>query len=768
MKEQIELFNSNLLHDNKDIQRHLRIRSRTYEQITIKKEDFSNYSNNGWIVGKENINTLSIRKLKSHLNEFKDRIWSLLAKMGFPILNASTPLNLFSQKDYSEGVEIDVYSSDQETTLVIFTFSEESSTKMGLDEEIKKIVFLKQNCHLFLNTLNSGSKKKIKFILATNNIVLSQASRDVLKIEKIEHFIQDDINYYEQLTERLGQAAKYQLLGRIFKNEEIPQLDNKIPAIKGKMGGYTYYSFSLEPEKLLKIGYILHRTEITSDDDGYQRMVSKGRLREIEAFLNDDENPGFFPNSIIINISTKKENSLSYTLLKGEKHDSNIAEPVILSLPKSYHSAFIIDGQHRLYAYANTNWKYSNSIPVVAFENLPPEKQVELFVQINSKQKPVSKNLLITIMADLMWNSDKPKDALTALKSKILQYLGEKDDSPLYKRIIVGENQRTDMTCISLDYIMTNAFNKSEFFPKYHRGNLVSMGHLWVDPKDGYEAMLQKAYSFFKDLFDYVRERTDSQWNLGNNEGGVVATNIGIFTIVRIVDDILEYLEKYTSLKPILCSTSELASKTFPFLDVVLDLFMTFDLQKIKQIKQMATSANGMENLIREIQKNVRDKFPSFAPPGLDEWLKENTGNHNESSRNITEIIETHIRNFVFDKLKELFHDKWWDEGVPREIQKNAAVTAIDKGNKEPRENFIFLLDYKKIIEKAAVWSIFKDFFADPEFKSGKENQLKWFDTLNEIRNKVSHPGRAKVTTSEAEFLENLRSWLLPLIAEEE
>jgi len=40
MKEQIELFNSNLLHDNKDIQRHLRIRSRTYEQITIKKEIF--------------------------------------------------------------------------------------------------------------------------------------------------------------------------------------------------------------------------------------------------------------------------------------------------------------------------------------------------------------------------------------------------------------------------------------------------------------------------------------------------------------------------------------------------------------------------------------------------------------------------------------------------------------------------------------------------------------------------------------------------------
>ena len=32
-------------------------------------------------------------------------------------------------------------------------------------------------------------------------------------------------------------------------------------AIQGKMGSYTYYSFPIEPEKLLKIGYVLHRSE---------------------------------------------------------------------------------------------------------------------------------------------------------------------------------------------------------------------------------------------------------------------------------------------------------------------------------------------------------------------------------------------------------------------------------------------------------------------------------------------------------------------------
>ena len=53
--------------------------------------------------------------------------------------------------------------------------------------------------------------------------------------------------------------------------------------------------------------------------------------------------------------------------------------------------------------------------------------------------------------------------------------------------------------------------------------------------------------------------------------------------------------------------------------------------------------------------------------------------------------------------------------------------------------------------------------YSNPEVSSGsgKENQLKWFVQLNEIRNKVSHPGRAKVTSTESEFLNSLSEWLL-------
>lgn len=768
MDEQIVIFRSNLI-KSEGITSDLKTRNRTYDQLTINKLLLPEYEISGWSTVKENKNTFVIRTPKPHDRAFEDRVWTCLAKMGFEEMNGTSSLKLaYLTSTNVPGRKLDVFAADKETVIIVECKSAEELKKKNLQTIINDFITVKNGSAPFLNKLYQGEKRKTKFILATNNIILSENDKERLMSENIEYFNQDDIDYYEQLIERLGQASKYQLLGRLFKNQEIPQLANKIPAIKGRMGGYTYYSFSLEPEKLLKIGYILHRTETNTEDDGYQRMVSKSRLKEIQQFLDsEDENEqGFFPNSIIINISTPKEDPLNFDRLTCN-HDSDITEPVILHLPKKYHSAFIIDGQHRLYGYANSKWKFKNSIPVVAFENLPPEKQVELFVQINSKQKPVPKTVLIPIAADLMWNSDKPKDAISSVKAKLVQRLGEKDNSPLYRRIVLNENPKSEVTCITQDYLISYGFNKSNYFPKYQKNSIVSLGHLFVDPKNsGYSKMLDKCFNFFITIFNYVEEKLNLQWRIGNGEGGLISTNIGILIIIRITDNIIDYLIEKSNLNPINSSFGEIANQTLKYLDCTITYISTLDHQKIKQIKSMGTSAAGIENLIRELQKRTNEKHNDFNPKGLDQWIKDNSGEFNEDSKSLTEKLEYAIRENIFETLKVKFGDRWWLDGVHKEIQKKSAIMAIEKGNEEPHWNFLFLLDYKKIVENN--WNIFKDTYSDPEFKSGKDNQVKWFDQLNEIRNKVSHPGRARVTETESLFLKKLDEWLYELIQNED
>lgn len=77
----------------------------------------------------------------------------------------------------------------------------------------------------------------------------------------IAHFDERTIKYYEELAKHLGSCSRYQLLGSLFAHTKIKGKDNRVPAIRGKMGGYIYYAFSVQPETLLKIGYVLHRIE---------------------------------------------------------------------------------------------------------------------------------------------------------------------------------------------------------------------------------------------------------------------------------------------------------------------------------------------------------------------------------------------------------------------------------------------------------------------------------------------------------------------------
>src|SRR5262249_5023868 len=100
----------------------------------------------------------------------------------------------------------------------------------------------------------------------------------------------------------------------------------------------------------------------------------------------------------------------------------------------------IIDGQHRIYGYANTDYKQSNTIPVVAFTDLDSTEQLEIFMDINQNQKAVSPSLRLTLEEDLFWASDRADSRIKALRSSIIRELSISSNGPLYNKISVGED----------------------------------------------------------------------------------------------------------------------------------------------------------------------------------------------------------------------------------------------------------------------------------------------------------------------------------------
>lgn len=67
--------------------------------------------------------------------------------------------------------------------------------------------------------------------------------------------------------------------------------------------------------------------------------------------------------------------------------------------------------------------------------------------------------------------------------SKIAQELGENTDSPLFDRVIIGENNKTEKCCITLDTIR-DALDKSGLFNRYKEGDIVQRGIIDLNDND--------------------------------------------------------------------------------------------------------------------------------------------------------------------------------------------------------------------------------------------------------------------------------------------
>ena len=89
-----------------------------------------------------------------------------------------------------------------------------------------------------------------------------------------------------------------------------------VPAVRGRLGKHTFYSFVIPAKHLLKIAFVNHHA--LNHPDGlpaYQRMVSPKRIGELGNFI---EQGGFFPTNILVNFVS----GCKFDLLPGQVRSS--------------------------------------------------------------------------------------------------------------------------------------------------------------------------------------------------------------------------------------------------------------------------------------------------------------------------------------------------------------------------------------------------------------------------------------------------------------
>ncbi|WP_222717459.1 DGQHR domain-containing protein [Listeria portnoyi] len=747
----------------KDLMSIKREKNKSETYLNIPYESREKYELDGWIVEKELRHALKMKKTKSFDEQFENKVWLTFCSLGFQQMNRDRNFKMPYSPDHLLTQQIDVFAADDETAIFIECKATETENKKSNFKEAIEAINGKMNgIRSELNKAYPDKKLKIKFIFATKNYNLSEQDKERLKSFHIEHFDENMLEYYTELAKHLGAASRYQLLGTLFENKKIDEIENVIPAIRGSMGGHTYYSFSIEPEKLLKLGYVLHRNSANKGSmPAYQRIIKKQRLNQVQEFVN---NGGFFPNSIVINIDSGKDD-LKFELAPKQPKNS-ISKLGMLHLPQKYKSVYIIDGQHRLYGYSDSHFKETNSIPVVAFLNLEQEQQVKLFMEINENQKAVSKNLRNTLNSDLLWASPSFSEQRRALSLRIAQSLGEDRNSPLYNRVIIGENSKTSACCITIDTIKT-ALDSGNFMTKFDKKNEIeSHGSFDKGTNDSTYPLL---YGFLMQAMNYISANSNQEWDKGESDNGVLSINVGIYAVIKVLDDIIEHLRTQQNVQPINIKNEDLIEAVTFYLKPLCEYFNTLS-DKDKVELRTSYGGNGRTKYWRKLQRVIASRHPEFNPKGLDEYWEDNLKKFNVESEQIITSLEKVIKTDVSKLLEKSHGSNWFIQVVPKKVYDLAIKNASDKNYTEKRTDIqatdcLTLGNYRDIMLYKSNWrDTFEKKYTRPEeikISGGKTAKTEWLQKVFTIQKK--NFDEYSVTTEEYKFLVALQGWLLPI-----
>ena len=702
---------------------------------SIPKRRLDEVVEQGWKIAKENKTSFRMVREKSKPNLLEDRVWSMLYKMGFTHFSGKGGAHLAVDARNPDGPknQIDVVGLDSEVALAIeCKTAVQPRRSSSFQDVIAKHALLRERFAKSIYTQFPLKHKRVPILLIfTWDLILSENDLERARKSKVALLNELDLKYYEQLTAHLGTAAKYQFFADMLPGKSVHGLEVSVPALKTKMGKYVCYNFSISPEYLLKISYVSHRAKGQATDvSTYQRMIKKTRLKKIQEYIDQE---GIFPTNLVISLENPRHVQFDVGRadreLQGAKHGT-------LRLRPSYRAAWIIDGQHRLYAYSGHPRAVTGSLNVLAFVGLPPAMQAQLFIDINHEQKSVKKSLLHELFAELNWEAENEGKRIGAIVSKAIQVLAEDKESPFQGRILLTDDTRTDLRCISLESMYKALMQPGMFVVKKE----LEYGPLW---KSDNMKTLKRTIFVVREWFNMIRSGATEWWDLGSGEGGGLAMNDAVTICVGVLRSVFQhFLNKGISL--IQLSDKELTDLIRKFGTSLGDYLGTFTEDERRRFRLSCRGTQGQTNGRRKLEAAMHERFSDFRPKGLVEYMELQKADTKKQAYPLIHRIERNLKDCILSTLKAEFgeDDVWWYQAVPQQIRQKIVKRLDEELGQGTREDFFDLIDFRKIALNN--WLFFQNVLAYGK-KGNKEKRTEWIVKVNSLRKIVMHPTKETV-----------------------
>lgn len=623
--------------------------------------------------------------------EFEQNTISFLKNLGFQDVNGG-------RNFFLGGVQVDACGGFEGTLVIVeCTVAGEQKTKSLLQK-------IREFRGTFSRIKDGASKDPVykkytdfRFAMAINFEPRDVDREEADKDPPVYLWDKGFMEYYEDLRRKIGDYAKFNLLGEMNVKPRWQKII-QIPAMEAQLGNYTVYTFFMDPKELLRISYVARRE--SGNERYYQRLIVPGRLKKIARFL---DNGGIFPNSIIVAFKEAPK----FILYKEVEADPNWPSWVrlgLLTFPNDYRACWIVDGQHRLYSFANSS--SSIKISVIAFKNLNLTEQAGFFLEINRTQKPVPPDLVWDLEGELRPNEP---DGIISRVAKELNRM-----PPLTGKIYIplqgpSKERKLKLSGICMAIKRRGLTREQTEHPQGRKNPLFS--------PDSQKMVrnLADALSQFLSIVDLNFEEKIKKEFLFQNSG--------ISVLIALFERFINRFGKMPT-----------ADQLNPYLSALASYLKRYDSpQELKRLRIRCTSEAGRDEVTAEFIRAMRvATHDEQLAPDIPAWTYETR----------IKSIERKLANKIASILKEQTPN-WDRERVDEQIRKDALERMRKDGGTKIQDYFT-LGECYKIMTRRDNWPLFRNIFVGGGFGFGSDQELETaFNFLNRVRAALAH-GRAE------------------------
>jgi len=195
-------------------------------------------------------------------------------------------------------------------------------------------------------------------------------------------------------------------------------------------GNHRFYTLSIPSDVLAQSCFVSTRDE--DPIQGFQRLLDRKRAAEIAAYI--DNGFGSIPTSIILSAQPEAELEI-------------VGRGKTLQFKFSPRAFLILDGQHRVYGFSLA--KTSLRVPVVIYNGLSRRDESRLFIDINTRQRPVPSELLLDIKRLAEYENEDEQ-----ILRELFDMFKEEPDSPLIGILSSSKKVENKITRVTFNTAM--------------------------------------------------------------------------------------------------------------------------------------------------------------------------------------------------------------------------------------------------------------------------------------------------------------------------